>query len=282
MYAIVNGVRLFFDVHGEKLVVDGPRMREKPTLLLLHGGPGFDHTMFKPDFAQLADVAQLIYLDHRGNGRSERGDPALWTLDQWADDVRTFCDVLGIEKPVVLGYSFGGFVAQAYATRYQEHPAKLILYSTAPVMLDAPALDAFEAIGGREARAVAAAYFADPNPETRAAFRTTCFPLYNPTPDDPLTGLRQIVNNDVALHFFEGEVREMDFRPVLDRISCPTLILAGEKDPRTPPVLARMIADAISPKLVRFELLRDCGHGPHKDQPARVLEMLREFVLAPA
>jgi pimeloyl-ACP methyl ester carboxylesterase len=63
---------------------------------------------------------------------------------------------LGIEKPIVLGYSFGGFVAQSYAIRHPDHPAKLILYSTAPVLLDDPVLDAFEAIGGVEARAVAA------------------------------------------------------------------------------------------------------------------------------
>ncbi len=144
MHALINGVRLFFDVAGEKVVADGPQMRERPTLLLLHGGPGFDHSMFKPSFAPLAELAQLIYLDHRGNGRSEHGDPALWTLDQWGDDVRAFCDALGIEKPIVLGYSFGGFVAQSYATRHPDHPAKLVLYSTTPVLDDGPVLDAFE------------------------------------------------------------------------------------------------------------------------------------------
>jgi pimeloyl-ACP methyl ester carboxylesterase len=61
----------------------------------------------------------------------------------------------------VLGYSFGGFVAQSYAIRHPNHPAKLILYSTAPVLLDEPVLDAFEAIGGADAREVAARYFAD-------------------------------------------------------------------------------------------------------------------------
>ena len=59
MHVTVNGVRLFFDVAGEKLVADGPAMRERPTVLLLHGGPGFDHTMFKPFFAALAEVAQV-------------------------------------------------------------------------------------------------------------------------------------------------------------------------------------------------------------------------------
>ena len=73
MHVSVNGVRLFFDVEGAKLVPDGPVMREKPTLLLLHGGPGFDHSIYKPAYSALADIAQIVYLDHRGNGRSEDG-----------------------------------------------------------------------------------------------------------------------------------------------------------------------------------------------------------------
>ena len=73
MHVSVNGVRLFFDVEGAKYVPDGPAMREKPTLLLLHGGPGFDHSIYKPAYSALADIAQIIYLDHRGNGRSEDG-----------------------------------------------------------------------------------------------------------------------------------------------------------------------------------------------------------------
>ena len=71
MYVTVNGARLFFDVEGLGLVPDGPRMRQRPTVLLLHGGPGFDHTMYKPAFSALAEVAQVIYYDHRGQGRSD-------------------------------------------------------------------------------------------------------------------------------------------------------------------------------------------------------------------
>ena len=73
MHILINGVKLFFDVDGAKLVPDGPVMREKPTLLLLHGGPGFDHASFKPLYAPLTEHFQLIYLEHRGNGRSEGG-----------------------------------------------------------------------------------------------------------------------------------------------------------------------------------------------------------------
>ncbi len=105
----VNDTTLFFDVEGPKLVPDGPSMREKPTVLLLRGGPGFDHSNFKPDYSQLSDVAQLVYLDHRGNGRSDRGDASTWNLDTWADDVKGFCDALEIEAPIMLGWSFGGW-----------------------------------------------------------------------------------------------------------------------------------------------------------------------------
>jgi len=61
-------------------VPDGPIMREKPTLLLLHGGPGFDHSIYKPAYSSLVDCAQVIYLDHRGNGRSDAGPKEAWTL----------------------------------------------------------------------------------------------------------------------------------------------------------------------------------------------------------
>src|SRR5919108_3031657 len=130
MRVLVNGVRLFFDVEGASLVPDGPTMREKPTLLLLHGGPGFDHSIYKPLFAQLADIAQVVFLDHRGNGRSEHGPRERWTLAQWGDDVHAFCETLGIVDPIVLGASFGGMVALAYATRHPDHPSRLILIST--------------------------------------------------------------------------------------------------------------------------------------------------------
>src|SRR5258708_40285797 len=116
MHVQVNGVRLFFDVEGAKLVPDGAAMREKPTLLLLHGGPGFDHALYKPAYGALADVAQVIYLDHRGNGRSDAGPKETWTRAQWGDDVRAVCDALCIVHPLAPGLSFsrrGGMASAA-------------------------------------------------------------------------------------------------------------------------------------------------------------------------
>ena len=126
----LNGINLFFDVEGASLRANGDAMREDPTVILLHGGPGADHSIYKPDFTALTDVAQVIYLDHRGHGRSDDGPPKLWTLAQWVDDLVAFCDALGIVKPVVYGASFGGMVAMAYATRHPEHAGKRVLVST--------------------------------------------------------------------------------------------------------------------------------------------------------
>ena len=130
MHIDINGAQLFFDVVGPKLQPVGEKMVERPTLLVLHGGPGFDHASLRPYFDRFADTHQVIYLDHRGNGRSG-GELQGWTLAQWGDDIDGFCRALGIEKPAVLGQSFGGMVAMSYAAGHPDGPSRLILSSTA-------------------------------------------------------------------------------------------------------------------------------------------------------
>src|SRR3984957_1339277 len=154
MFIEVNGARIFFDTVGSQLAIDGDRMAERQTLVVMHGGPGFDHSTMRPYFDRFADTHQILYIDHRGNGRST-GAPETWTLAQWGDDVKALCDALGIAKPVVYGNSFGGMVAMAYASRHPEHPARLILSSTAASLkLDVP-YEMLEARGGARARQIA-------------------------------------------------------------------------------------------------------------------------------
>jgi len=85
--ALPDGTRIFFEVIGRKLVPDGPTMRERPTLHVLHGGPGFDHTGLASILEPLADEVQLVFLDHRGQGRSDGDDPADWNLRRWVPDI---------------------------------------------------------------------------------------------------------------------------------------------------------------------------------------------------
>jgi len=282
MFVTLGDQRLFFDVVGEKLAIDGPRMREKPTLIVMHGGPGFDHTGLRPDFDAFADIAQVIYFDHRGNGRSVPSDPATWTLAQWGDDVRALCERLDIEQPIVFGQSFGGMVAQSYATRHSHHPRAVILSSTAARMDFDAALDLFEAKGGAEARAIAERFWRSGNDEEFETYMRVCMPLYNTTVREGAADARQraIMRRDVYRHFsLEGrEIRRMDFRAALKRIVCPVLVLAGSDDPITPPHLAREISNSLDAGVGALQVYDGCGHGAFRDKPEVVMSAIREFI----
>ncbi len=252
MHVEVNGTRLFVDVEGPGLIPDGATMREKPTLILLHGGPAADHSSFKPAFSILSDVAQVVYVDQRGCGRSADSNPATWHLDQWGDDVKALCDALGVTKPIVFGISFGGYVAQAYATRHPEHPSGIILASTAAFMDFEAVFEAFARIGGPEAEKVARERWTNPTPSSRTAYMARCVPLYRPAVAGPQPIRRTVEREAVAMHFSgEGrEVMRMDFRPALGRVQCPVMILVGDANPITPVAFSEVIAASLPPALV--------------------------------
>jgi pimeloyl-ACP methyl ester carboxylesterase len=286
MHVTVNGVRLFFDVEGAKFVPEGPVMREKPTLLLLHGGPGFDHSIYKPAYSALADMAQIIYLDHRGNGRSEDGPREGWNLAQWGDDVRSFCDVLGIANPIVLGASFGGMVALSYATRHPAHPSKLVLISTeaAGGSHRERRVALFERFGGPEVGALARLRFLEtqghPDMASVEAWRGLAMPLYTRTPRDPDMA-RRAVNRPEVLQWFTrpgGESHTFNMLGDLHRIQCPTLVLGGEDDPIHPIESQADIAAALPAHLVQFERFENCRHAVVPDAPERAMAVIGDFI----
>jgi proline iminopeptidase len=284
MFVRVNGQRLFFDTVGAQLEADGERMRERPCLLVLHGGPGFDHTGLRPFFDRFADIVQVVYLDHRGNGRSVPSSPDSWTLAQWGDDVAGFCDTLGISRPIVLGQSFGGMVAQSYAIRHPGHAAGLILSSTAARMdLDA-SIAWFGDKGGPLVCDTAHRFWTIGDDAAFADYLRVCMPLYNTTMPVPgqETRARAIVRPEVFRHFsLPGrEIRSMDFRADLGRIGCPVLVIAGEADPITPPRLSQEIAEALQPGIGRLVTFSECGHGPFRDNPQGVDDVIRRFLSA--
>jgi pimeloyl-ACP methyl ester carboxylesterase len=289
MHVSVNGVRLFFDVEGAKFVPDGPLMREKPVLLMLHGGPGADHSIYRPAYSALADIAQIVYLDHRGNGRSEDGPREGWNLAQWGDDVHAFCEALGIVDPIVLGASFGGMVALAYATRHPAHPAKLILISTAAAgaeYLDRR-IELFERFGGPEVGALARRRFLEvqghPDRASLEAWGRLAIPHYFRVPRDPDIA-RRAVNRVEVLQWFTrpgGESDSFNLFPDLHRIQCPTLVLGGEDDPIHPIESQADIAAALPSHLVQFERFADCRHAVMPDVPERATAAIRDFIARP-
>jgi pimeloyl-ACP methyl ester carboxylesterase len=280
----IDDVRLFFDVEGGALEPRGAALVERPTLVALHGGPGFDHSLLRPWLTALADVAQVVFVDHRGNGRSDRGSTDRLCLERWGDDVRELCDALDIRSPIVLGVSFGGFVAQAYAIRHPGHAKGLVLCNTATRYRPDQVLGAFERLGGSAAREAARSFLHDPSPQTMKAFVEICLPLYNRRPQDPDVMARAVAtaNFDLTLQFFRGEWHSFDFRSALGALRCPTLVLAGSDDPITPPSESEDIVAAMAPDFVRLENFAGCCHPVYQDDHERFLRLVREFVVSRA
>ncbi|MEL6466424.1 MAG: alpha/beta hydrolase [Pseudomonadota bacterium] len=278
MHIDLNGARLFFDVVGPHLMPEGGDMVARQTLLVLHGGPGYDHSTLRPYFDRFADAYQVIYLDHRGCGRSS-GTQETWHLDQWADDVAHFCNHLGIEKPLVFGQSFGGMVAMHYAARHPDHPAKLIFSSTAArFLLDETVAKATQ-LGGADAGQVARDFFSAPTLDGYKRYAEVCLPLYNraPSPDGAAFRSRAIEKPEVAIHFFANEMKDMDLRPGLAAVPCPTLVLGGAEDPVTPPRCSEEIAAAVGSN-AQLEIWPGCGHGIHRDKPDDAERLMRAFL----
>lgn len=275
---IGDGIRLFVDVEGPGWHRVGDRLEQRPTLLLLHGGPGMDHSGYRDFFGRFADVAQVVYYDHRGNGRSDRDDLARWRMDVWADDVVRLCDALEITAPVVLGNSFGGMVAMAYAARHPEHPGALVLSSTAA---GGGGLDLivrrFTELGGEEVGAAAERWWRDPASGDLREYLTVCGPYYTQSEGNLFDDRAAIVNPDVLAHWGSGEERTMDLLPGLERISCPTLLLAGRLDPVCPIEGMEAIAARVPEQHRRLRVFDDCGHGVFRDAPEQAEAELRAF-----
>lgn len=287
MYVHVDDVRLFFDVEGARLVADGPVMRERPTILCLHGGPGLDHSTLRPAFSVLSQIAQIVYLDQRGHGRSDHSSLEQWCLTRWADDVLGFCAALGIQNPIVLGTSFGGYVAMKYASRYPDHPAKLVLISTSLRGTGHPqrrerVLAAFKRRGGAEAGEIVRRAFDERTPESLAEYRRVCGPLYTHTPSDSDALKRCIPSHDI-IPFFErpgGEGVVFDLSAELSTVRCPTLVIGGEDDPITPVSEQQTIVDALPRGLGTLKSFPGAGHGVVRDTPEPMFKAIIEFVMA--
>jgi proline iminopeptidase len=275
MRVIVDGAGLYFDVDGAGLVAEGEVMAARPVLVLLHGGPGGDHSLFKPEFTAMSDVAQVVYLDQRGSGRSDRGEPAAWTWQRWADDVAEFCAVVGLRRVVLVGTSSGGLVGMMCAARFPELVAGLVLDSTlgAPTSL-AESLAVFERRGGVVARDAAARFLGgDTSADAASAWQQHALPLYGGTNggDLQLRRARARINDEVQDHFRRGGCGPVDVASFAASIVCPTLVLAGQDDPVLPAVGAQRLADSLTGAAVRVEVLDGVGHGVFRQRQGEPL-----------
>ncbi|HEX6789061.1 MAG TPA: alpha/beta hydrolase [Gaiellaceae bacterium] len=272
----VNGTRLWFDVDGQVLVPTSGAMRERPTVVLIHGGPGtYDHSYLKPDFGRLSEHAQVVYLDLRDHGRSDRGDASAWTFEACADDIRGFCDALGLEKPIVLGHSMGAPIVLLYGARHPGHAAGLISQSGF-ARWDTPRMvEGFRRVAGDEVADIAGRSYSGESVSDEQWARVSA--AFGPNRPDMERQAHVPANLDLNDHGMD-RVRETDIVDQLSRITSATLVAVGELDPVTPVEASEEIADALPEGVAQLELIPAAGHFTWLDAPDAYWPIVVEFV----
>jgi pimeloyl-ACP methyl ester carboxylesterase len=279
MHIEVNGARLWFDVTGTSLVPDGPSMRTRPTVVVLHGGPaGYDHTYLRPHLDPLSTIAQVVYVDLPGHGRSTHIGADRWSLAGCADAVEGLRERLGIAEPFLFGHSMGGFVALLHALRHPGRARGLLLQSTAARHDVGRITDEFRARFGDELAATAARVFggAGATPEdSRRALEG-----FGPARPDADTFARITPNPDLAPAM--AQLDRFDVVEQLSDIEVPVLVTVGVHDPVTPLAAARELVDGLPSGSSHLEVMDDAGHFPWLDEPAAYRSQLERWLTARA
>jgi len=252
MHVEVDGLRLFVDVLSPEYVPVGPRMVRRRTVVCLHGSMDGDHAHVRTLAERLTDVACVVVTDRRGNGRSDGGGPDTWTLERYADDVYELCRAMGVIKPIVLGTSYGGYIAQAYAGRHPDHPAGLALLSTA-ARWDLDAL---------------------------AKYRHKLEEPYRPDVAESLRHrtARAIRRRAVTAYPESAYLLDVDLREQNKAIQCPTIVISGTDDPIDRSQRAEELAASIGADDVSVHRIPDAAHLLDIEAPEETSRLLHDFI----
>lgn len=285
---------LHYEIHGELVAGRAP-------LVLVAGGPGSSRTSLMPEFDALARDRAVVYFDNIGRGRSSdlpagrRHSP-----ERDADDIERLRAALGVERIALLGHSYGGYPALAYAARHPERLARLVISSSghgrAAWQRNIDNVNHFIENQYPEvwARLQALRRAGRPScdPEYQALYGEPIGQLYWRDPakaaarpiasTDPRDGSRPavycaIVGADAEI-VVGGTMANFDMRPRLAAVRVPTLITAGRYDPVCPPVVAYEIGAAFAPGVARVRVYEHSAHRPWVEEGPDYFKALREFL----
>ncbi|MEW5799353.1 MAG: alpha/beta fold hydrolase [Bacteroidota bacterium] len=246
-------------------------------VVILHGGPGLEHTYFLPQFQQLAKHYTLIFYDQRASGKSSGVvDTTTMLAEQFVEDLEGLRKVLKLEKMNLFGHSWGGLLAMEYAFTYPRHVKSLILSNSVGANSEwlLPYIQTRTARTTHEdslafARITTSKEFAQKEPKAVEEFARTIFRtyFYNRAFADSLrlTFTQQTASNVLDIFgLFLKQYQQYDIRTALSSLSFPTLIISCDYDvmlPRFEEEIHRAI------KQSKYVLLKNSGHFPFIESP---------------
>jgi proline iminopeptidase len=262
-------------IPGAEIMVE--EIGDGPVALVLHGGLGLDHQTYR-SLDPLASSLRLVYLDHRGNGRST-GDPATATMVQWAADAAAVAsDVAGDEPVIVIGHSFGGFIAQEMAISHGAQVRAAILLTTTPGQLG----DGEEPVPDGPPMPAEFGEMLSNMPETDeeyAAFMQRLAPAYlHDTPIEVLRdAMRDTVFSAAAMRRGFEELARWSAVDRLHQVTVPVLLVAGRHDAFTAwPQSERIAARLPDAEVLIFE---HSGHFPWLEEPDAFFPAIEDWLL---
>jgi proline iminopeptidase len=256
-------------------------------LLLLHGGPGLDHTLFGDYLDRLSDTCWLLFVDLRSQGRSEPADPRSWTLEQMAADVDALAESLALERYAVFGHSFGAFVALQHAVDFSGRPAASIISAGIPASRYLSHVEEnLQRFEPEELRDQVTSSWAR---ESEARTQEDCralmsdqLPFHFSDPRDPrIEEMRAALSDmvfspDVMREAARGDYGAIEVEDRLGDVTHPVLVLAGRHDRTCSVAAAQAIARGIpDAELVVFE---NSAHMGFIEEQDAYLDVVREFL----
>lgn len=274
-----------FDGPGGKLYYEVIGSGSSTPLVLVNGGPGFDHTYLHTSTAweALAKNRRIVFYDQRGNGRSAALKPGQsCNLADQIDDLEALRAHLGIEKMDLLGGSWGGFLVMAYAARHAGHVAHLILVdSAAPKFSETIFLfeQVFPETTEREAASAFANEFGDKAASDAQIREYLSMIFYSPERRDAF--LKQIgpgAYNKEVNQAITRDLARFDLNPEIRKFTFPTLVITGRYDMNVAPLVAYRIHKQIPGS--RFVVFEKSSHLPFTEEPEAFTQTMEDFLQA--
>jgi len=273
----LNGFSIHYTVRGSG-----------PVLIAHSGGPGMDARDWD-DFGNIDDFVTIVAIHPRGSGLSGSAAGDAYLLPDYASDLQALRIHLGVDKPVVLGWSHGGMVAMQFASTYPDSLSKLILFDTSAYVgeflsdiegavqefKNEPWFEkSFAALkaeweGQYQSDEDMSRLWAEEMKFYFKRFDERAQAYHDRTKDLPIRLAPLKIFND-------KEAPTMDLRPQLKDITVPTLVIVERHDFITNVAMAEEMVRRIPH--ARLEIFEDSGHFALVEEPEKFYRTIKAFV----